>query len=163
MLWLRGLIFTLVIPCVVVGVIPAILYRGSHLGGGLWQAGWVIVLLGAAIYVMCLLRFMASGGTPMGFFAPRAVKAIFGDEPQVLVERGLYRFSRNPMYVGVLTTIFGQAILFASLKVAIYGIVVAICFHLTVVFLEEPHLRRERGPAYEEFCRRVPRWIGRPR
>ena len=124
--------------------------------------GWLVVALGAAIYAMCLMRFLASGGTPMIWFM-RPVRAFFGEEPSKLVMSGLYRHSRNPMYLGVLTAIFGQAIAFGSRAVAEYGLLVALIFHLVVVVIEEPHLRSKQGAAYEEYCRQVPRWLGRTR
>jgi protein-S-isoprenylcysteine O-methyltransferase Ste14 len=72
----------------------------------------------------------------------------------------LYRFSRNPMYVGVLLVVFGQALIFSSRAVALYGAVLWLCFHVVVVVLEEPHLQAERGPSYDEYLRHVPRWLG---
>ena len=78
------------------------------------------------------------------------------------VAPGLYRFSRNPMYVGVLLVVFGQSVLFASPRLAAYFCAVAIFFHLIVVFAEEPHLRATRGASYEMYCRAVPRWLGLP-
>ena len=55
--------------------------------------------------------------------------------------------------------IFGQAILFASLRIAAYGSVVFACFHIAVVFLEEPHLRRTLGLPYVKYCQQVRRWL----
>jgi protein-S-isoprenylcysteine O-methyltransferase Ste14 len=100
-----------------------------------------------------------SGGTPAIFFT-RRLRFVLGEEPPKLVRRGLYRLSRNPMYVGVLLAVFGQALIFASPQVAFYGAVLWLCFHIVVVFLEEPHLREERGASYDEYCRQVPRWLG---
>src|SRR5713226_2993633 len=134
---------------------------GSGPRGGWWRAGWLLVGIGAVIYALCLSRFLLSGGTPAIFFT-RYVKFVIGEEPPKLVQEGLYRISRNPMYLGVLTAVFGQALLFASPSVAFYGAALWLFFHLTVVFLEEPHLRKQRGPSYEEYCRRVPRWLGWP-
>lgn len=162
MLWIRGLLFTLLVPCVVGGYLPYQFYKGSSAPAGLWQVGWLFVGLGVIVYGLCLVAFLSSGGTPSIFFA-RPVRFILGEEPPTLVRQGLYRVSRNPMYVGVLLVVFGQAVLFASLRLAVYGLVVALCFHLVVVLLEEPHLRKERGPSYDEYCRRVPRWLGWPR
>ena len=98
----------------------------------------------------------------MIFFA-RPLRWLVGEEPRALVTRGLYRVSRNPMYLGVLTTIAGQAVVFASARIASYLFVVALTFHFVVVFIEEPHLRRLNGAAYRGLPRRVPRWIGRDR
>ena len=63
------------------------------------------------------------------------------------------------MYIGVLSAIIGQAVVFASINVAVYGAAVWLLFHLVVVFIEEPHLRQKRGDAYNDYCRRVPRWF----
>ena len=162
MLWLRGLLFTLFVPGVVAIAGPAWIDPSRTLAGRWWGSGWVIVALGVSIYLVCLLRFLAAGGTPMIFFA-RPLRWLVGEEPRALVTRGLYRVSRNPMYLGVLTTIAGQAVVFASPRIASYLLMVAVTFHLVVVFIEEPHLRRVNGAAYEAYLRRVPRWLGRPR
>jgi protein-S-isoprenylcysteine O-methyltransferase Ste14 len=167
-LWIRGLAFTLLVPSVVEGYVPYLIYRGSSIyrgsgaPGGLWQIGWLFVGLGAIIYGLCLLAFLMSGGTPAIFFT-RHLRFVLGEEPSRLVRQGLYRFSRNPMYVGVLLAVFGQALVFGSRRVALYGIELWLCFHLVVVLLEEPHLRKEPGASYDEYCSQVPRWLGWPR
>ena len=122
------------------------------------MAGWLPVAAGASIYSVCLLGFLTAGGTPAIFFT-RHLRFLIGEEPRRLVEGGLYRVSRNPMYIGVLLVVFGQAILFGSERLAEYGLAVAVIFHLVVVYVEEPHLRRERGASYQEYCRRVRRWL----
>jgi protein-S-isoprenylcysteine O-methyltransferase Ste14 len=158
-LWIRGLAFTLLVPCVVGAYVPHLIYGGRGVRGGVWQVGWLFVALGAIIYALCLFSFLMSGGTPAIFFT-RHLRFVLGEEPQILVRQGLYRFSRNPMYVGVLMAVFGQAVVFASRDVAFYGAVLWVCFHIVVVLLEEPHLRKERGASHDEYCRRVPRWLG---
>jgi protein-S-isoprenylcysteine O-methyltransferase Ste14 len=162
MLWLRGILFTIFVPCAVGVFVPLALADGLHLNAGVWITGWILVLAGTVIYFMCLIRFLLSGGTPALFFT-HPLRTVLGEEPPRLVQSWLYGWSRNPMYMGVILLISGWAVVFASLRVAIYGICVFLCFHLIVVYLEEPHLRRQRGPAYVEYCRRVPRWIGRAR
>ncbi len=161
-LWIRGLVFTLLVPCVVGILLPYLIYRRLSAAGGLWNIGWLSVALGSTVYGLCLFQFLASGGTPAIFFT-RHLRFLIGEEPHKLVRDGLYQVSRNPMYVGVLLAVFGQAIVFASMRVALYGVALWLFFHLTVVFQEEPHLRRERGSSYDEYCRRVPRWLGRPK
>jgi protein-S-isoprenylcysteine O-methyltransferase Ste14 len=162
MLWIRGLIFTLLVPCVVGGLAPSWIYDGSERRGGFWDFGWVPVAGGIILYLLCLFRFLVSGGTPAIFFT-RYLGFLIGEEPGNLVQGGLYRVSRNPMYVGVLMAVFGQAILFASFNVALYGFALWFVFHIVVVFLEEPHLRKARGSSYDEYLKRVPRWLGWPR
>ena len=83
--------------------------------------------------------------------------------PRNLVVRGLYKYTRNPMYVGVLCVIGGWVLLFRSMTFAIYGVSVAASFHLFVRLYEEPHLREVFGPSYEHYCSEVRRWLPIPK
>ena len=156
MLWIRGFIFTLLVPAVLGFVLPATIDPPRRRPGGVWIA------VGMLIYGLCLIRFLLAGGTPAIFFS-RRWRLLIGEEPESLVSAGLYRFSRNPMYVGVLMVVLGQAMLFASLRLVAYGCALFLFFHLTVVFAEEPHLRATRGQSYDVYCQAVPRWLGLPR
>ena len=161
MLWLRGLLFSLG-PGLLWGVVPYLLSGSKPLQPGLWELGWIPTCLGAAVYLSCLLNFLAARGTPAPFFT-RRLRGVIGEEPASLVCTGLYRFSRNPMYVGMLFAIFGQALLFASTRIALYGLAAWLFVHLGIVRVEEPHLRAKHGQAFEDYCRLVPRWLGLPR
>jgi protein-S-isoprenylcysteine O-methyltransferase Ste14 len=161
MLWLQGLIFSVLVPGVVAFFVPQWL-RTSPAAGGWWSLGWIAFAAGAAIYTLCLFNFLAAGGTPAIFFT-RHIRAVMGEEPKEVVRKGLYRYSRNPMYVGVITAIAGQALVYRSRGIALYALLAALVFHCVVVFLEEPHLARARGPAYDDYRRCVPRWLGLPR
>jgi len=158
MLWIRGLIFTALVPLVIGVWIPAIVDPLRRARGGAWDAGWALIAAGTAMYALSLVRFLSSGGTPAIFFT-RALRALIGEEPHALVQGWLYRVTRNPMYVGVLSVVFGQAIVFVSQPIAVYGAALWLFFHVTVVLLEEPHLRELHGASYDEYCRRVPRWL----
>jgi hypothetical protein len=85
------------------------------------------------------------------------------DPPRELVVRGLYRVTRNPMYVGVLTVIAAGSWLFGSVPLAFYAFVVFACFHCFVIGYEEPTLRRSFDGAYQRYCAAVPRWLPRLR
>jgi protein-S-isoprenylcysteine O-methyltransferase Ste14 len=160
MLWARGLIFTLLVPVGAGVIIPMYIDPAARPNGGLSNAGWCLVAVGGTIYTLCLVRFLAAGGTPAIYFT-RALRHVIGEEPGRLISEGLYRYSRNPMYLGVLFVIFGEAIIFASARLAAYGAMVFLIFHAVVVFVEEPHLRAVRGPSYEAYCHAVPRWLPR--
>jgi len=81
------------------------------------------------------------------------------DPPKELVVRGLYRYVRNPMYVGILSILLGEALLFASQRLFEYAAVAFIFFFLLVVLYEEPVLRNKFGESYRQYCKKVPRWI----
>ena len=111
--------------------------------------GGLLLLVGVSIYLWCAWDFAVKGlGTP----API-------DAPKNLVVEGLYRYTRNPMYVGVAAMIAGQAIYRGSIEIALYLCVVITLFNLFVLFYEEPTLRRQFGEQYSNYCRAVPRWF----
>ena len=65
------------------------------------------------------------------------------------------------MYVAVAALIFGQAVLFASWAVALYGVVIVVAFDSFVRVYEEPTLNRAYGEEYAAYCAVTPRWIPR--
>ncbi len=161
LLWVRAIVFSVLVPGVVAFFVPQWL-RTTPAAGAWWSLGWIAFGVGAAIYLRCLFDFLRAGGTPAVFFT-RHARALLGEEPKEVVRGGLYRYSRNPMYLGVFIAIAGQAVVYRSTRIVIYLLIAVAFFHCVVVFLEEPHLARERGRSYEEYCRRVPRWLGLPR
>jgi protein-S-isoprenylcysteine O-methyltransferase Ste14 len=80
-----------------------------------------------------------------------------------LVVSGFYRYVRNPMYVGVVSAILGQALLFGDVRLLAYAAAVWLATFLFVVVYEEPALRRQFGEEYANFRKHVPRWIPRLR
>ncbi|HXG00138.1 MAG TPA: isoprenylcysteine carboxylmethyltransferase family protein [Bacteroidota bacterium] len=128
---------------------------------GLWRFGGVaFMLVGCALYTASALAFLTEGGGTPAIWFSKPLRRLIGEEPMRLVRGATYHFTRNPMYLGIVTFIVGQAILFETEVVLMYAGVVWLCFHLVVVLAEEPHLRKKSGEAYVEYCRRVPRWIG---
>lgn len=153
LLFLKNLLFTVLVPGAVAVYVPLRLAAGA--GPPVWGLAQYAALLplasGCAIYLWCLWDFATFGrGTPAPIDAPRR-----------LVVRGLYRYVRNPMYVGVLLVIAGWAVFFQSLRVLGYGAVVALFFHLFVMAVEEPTLRGKFGRSYERYYREVGRWAPR--
>jgi protein-S-isoprenylcysteine O-methyltransferase Ste14 len=111
--------------------------------------GLIPILIGAAIYFWCAWDFTFAGrGTP----API-------DPPKELVVRGLYRYVRNPMYVGILSILLGEALLFSSRRLLVYTVIVFTLFFLFVTIYEEPHLKKKFGEPYRRYCNSVPRWL----
>src|SRR5260370_12803585 len=89
--------------------------------------GALLIAAGVPVLLDSFGRFAIQGlGTP----APIA-------PPKHLVVTGLYRYVRNPMYVAVSSLIFGQGLLFGSVRMLEYGLVVWLAFHLFVLLYEE--------------------------
>ena len=74
---------------------------------------------------------------------------------------GLYRYVRNPMYVGVVSMLLGEALFFRSNALLVYAAGFWITTHLFILLYEEPVLRRQFGESYVRYCRTVNRWIPR--
>jgi steroid 5-alpha reductase family enzyme len=83
------------------------------------------------------------------------------DPPTVLVTSGLYRWTRNPIYMGGLLIVLGHYLYSQSRILLAYLALVFLFFHCIVIFYEEPHMRRQFGEAYKQYCKQVPRWFVR--
>lgn len=157
MLALRAVFFTLLMPGTVVVVVPWLLLRGQPSTDFRLDlpavVGATLAIAGAAVLLACIRDFAVSG---RGTLAPV-------DPPRKLVRVGLYRHVRNPMYLGVLLALVGEALFFESAVLGFYAAVVALAFHLFVVLLEEPTLRSSFGADYDRYRASVPRWIPRLR
>lgn len=149
-------IFLIIAPGVVAGLVPWWITRWQFQRPFFRAAvtrdfGVLLIALGTPTLLDSFARFAWDGlGTP----APALPTSH-------LVITGLYRYVRNPMYVGVAAVIFGQALLFGSVRLLEYGVIVSVAFHLFVIWYEEPKLTRTFGDEYREFREHVPRWIPR--
>lgn len=154
-LLLRNLFYTIIQPGVVAGLIPFLIARKEFrelfrqpLEYYQWIA-FVIILAGVLILLHCVYLFAKYG---KGTLSPI-------DPTKRLVIRGMYRYSRNPMYLAMLTILLGETLLLKSFNLAVYMFIIAIAFYLFVVFHEEPGLQSEYGDAYKAYREQVRRWI----
>lgn len=119
--------------------------------GNLRFLGIVPLGFGAGVFGLVTWTFASvGGGTPLVF-----------DAPTRFVVAGLNRWVRNPMYVGDVLILLGEAILFESSGILVYAATLAVGLHVVVVRLEEPRLQRRFGRSYEAYCHYVPRWVPR--
>jgi protein-S-isoprenylcysteine O-methyltransferase Ste14 len=151
--YLKSLLFLLLAPGILGGVIPlTLLQSGPQLQTGPFAyLAFPIWLIGVSILLWCFWDFAHKGlGTPMPI-----------DPPKKVIVSGLYRYVRNPMYVGVLTVIFGHFLWFGYWIILGYAGIFFLVVHSFVTLYEEPDLRKRFGAGYEENLREVPRWIPR--
>ena len=86
------------------------------------------------------------------------------DAPKRLVVQGIYRYSRNPLYVAMLLVVAGWAALFGTAVPLAYAVGLFVLYSLVIRFHEEPHLSREFvARDYEAYRRQVGRWLPRLR
>ena len=153
---LGALLFFFLAPGTVAGLVPIWIARGRARAPFLDSPaarliGIVLIVAGLIPLVESFVRFAMKGaGTPAPVFPTRH-----------LVVSGFYAHVRNPMYVGVLAIILGEALVLQSPALFVYALLVWLGFFLFVLVYEEPTLRRSFGAPYEDFCRHVPRWLPR--
>jgi protein-S-isoprenylcysteine O-methyltransferase Ste14 len=155
-LLIKSLLFAILLPGTVTLFVPYLMLSGRDATPE-WDSLSVLAFIpltaGAIILLRCIWDFAVSG---RGTLAPI-------DPPKELVVHGLYRYVRNPMYVGVLLVLLGEAWLFNSRALLVYaggfwGVASAFVF-----FYEEPTLRRKFGGSYARYYRSVNRWLPRKR
>jgi len=153
MLFLKNLLFTILVPGTVAVYLPLLITRGRGISSnpaGL-VVGLLLLIMGAVIYSWTVWDFATTGrGTPLPL-----------DAPKNLVVRGQYRYTRNPMYLGVILIILGWTGVFTDGWLLIYTLGVWIAVHLFVVLNEEPRLQVLFGEEYEAYRRSVGRWMPR--
>jgi protein-S-isoprenylcysteine O-methyltransferase Ste14 len=125
-------------------------------GGGLFDVrsdavGWLGMILlvgGLILHLWSNLSLVQGERSPL-------------HAPVGLVARGPYRYVRNPIYIAGAPIFVGINLLYSQWNRAdlLAAVIVATAFHVMVIRREEPALRKRFGAAYEEYCRRVPRWI----
>jgi protein-S-isoprenylcysteine O-methyltransferase Ste14 len=109
-------------------------------------AGALVAILGTALAARSALLLAGRG-------RPRR-----GPQPAFVVA-GPYVRSRNPCFAGVVLALAGIALATRSVLLAVAAGAAAVAAHAWVVRREEPRLRDRFGAAYEEYLRRVPRWL----
>ena len=145
---LKTALFTIFVPGTVAGYVPWLLRRRAPIAThGIEEAAEIAVIVaGVLVYLHTAFWGFAciGGGTP----APIA-------PTKTLVVKGLHRYVRNPMYIGVALVIAGQAWLFHSRHIAIYAVCMLLTAHLFVISYEEPTLRKQFGEEYDNYRARA--------
>lgn len=111
----------------------------------------VLFFAGLSLAVWTMLLFANVG---KGTLAP-------WNPTKKLVIVGPYAHVRNPMLSGVITMIFGEALLFSSFGVFVWGLLFFCINTVYFIYSEEPGLERRFGKDYLQYKRNVPRWIPR--
>jgi len=111
-------------------------------------AGWLLLACGVALAAWAISTFRAAG------------TAIRPDRSaSTLVTHGPFRLSRNPMYLGLSLLYLGMTLLVSSVWcLLLFPFVIGI-LHLTVIRREERYLAATFGTGYDEYRRRVRRWL----
>lgn len=110
--------------------------------------GLILILSGISL-VFVSFRFMRKMKTT---FIPDGT-------PEVLISSGPFKFSRNPIYLGMLTILVGLAFLMSSLSAIIIAIVFGTIINFTWIAHEEKKLHELFSEDWENYSSKVRRWI----
>ena len=148
-MFLRALFAFLALPGIVAFAAPICWLVATSHTTLVQPLGLLPLLVGCAGLLWCVRDFYVLGKGTLAPWSP----------PQHLVTAGLYRYSRNPMYVSVLLIVLGWGVSFAVRGLYWYVFFAAITFQLRVVFFEEPWLARTHAAGWDDYARRVRRWL----
>jgi protein-S-isoprenylcysteine O-methyltransferase Ste14 len=154
-MFLRALFAFLLLPGTFAGLVPFLIVSNdsTRKEAAASLLGAIPLVIGIGALGWCVRNFYVSG---KGTLAP-------WDPPKRLVRDGLYRFARNPMYIGVLLLTTGWGIVTGSPLLLAYTAILAVAFHLRVLLFEEPWLEKQFGEEWIAYTAAVPRWMPRLR
>ncbi|HEY1014578.1 MAG TPA: methyltransferase [Herpetosiphonaceae bacterium] len=118
------------------------------IGWPLTLAGLPLLLGGLGLSVAGSRRFASSGANIQTF-----------EEPTRLVADGLFRFSRNPMYLGFAAALFGLAVLLGALSPFAVAAGFVVIVDRWYIRFEERRMAAGFGAAYAAYRRQVRRWL----
>ncbi len=139
----------LLLPGVFAFLIPWAISTFDPWSRMLWKPGLAVLGIGVVILLYCVRDFYLSGKGTLAPWSP----------PQYLVTVGLYRYSRNPMFFGVLLIISGWALTYCSPLITLYLVFATCIFHWRVTHYEEVVLSEQFPSLWAEYAENVPRWL----
>ena len=111
--------------------------------------GFVLIVIGFMLFSYCFGLFKLLGkGTPVPI-----------EPPKELVVEGIYKYSRNPIFIAYILIWWGEFFVFGQLLLLFLAILLMLCLHLGAIFIEEKTLRKRFGESYINYCKKVPRWL----
>lgn len=114
------------------------------------KLGFVVIAIGVSIDVWAAGLF---------FRAKTTLNPMKPDNSQQIVESGLYRYTRNPMYLGLLFSLTGVALWFGSVSALLALPLFVLLITTQQIIPEEQVLAKKFGQPYLDYKHRVRRWL----
>lgn len=138
----------IILGCYLVGAGLQYMFPYMFLPSGWEWISWPIIILGVALLLWSLFM-LKQQDTPI---SPHKT-------PNVLITSGPYRFSRNPIYIGLLLVYVSMAVYSNALMVALMFPVAVALITKGVIMQEEERLQQAFGKKYQRYKNRVRRWL----
>ena len=145
-------IISFILPITVLILIPLYIERNIS-AKYTWNllTGLFIISIGLYVIIVTISTFIRIGKGTLAPWSPT----------KKLITGGIYGHVRNPMILGVLTVLIGEAIAILSINIFLWALIFFIINNIFFVLYEEPNLEKKFGNEYLEYKRNVPRWIPR--
>jgi protein-S-isoprenylcysteine O-methyltransferase Ste14 len=145
-------VLSLILPVTVLIIVPAIIEKHPVIATGVqFIVGGLLLLAGLFVMFQTIASFAFFGKGTLAPWSP----------PTHLVVEGMYRYVRNPMILGVVIVLLGEAVTLQSIAIFIWALVVFWINTLYFLLSEEPGLEKRFGEEYRAYKRNVPRWLPR--
>lgn len=145
----------------------------TSLGWWIVDTAWIALVVESSLYNLWplpieeikaltsgLALFMVGGIlTLAGIIEFRSLRRVSGVETSKLITTGIYRWSRNPQFLGFYLALLGISFLGRSGYALLLTIIIIIC-HYYIIKIEEPYLERIFGKEYLEYKLRTSRYFG---
>jgi protein-S-isoprenylcysteine O-methyltransferase Ste14 len=141
-----------VMPFTVLVLVPLYIERDISIkDAAAFVTGLFIMLIGLFVMAITIAGFLRIGKGTLAHWSPT----------KRLVVQGMYRHVRNPMIMGVMTVLMGEAVSILSVSIFIWVLVFFAINHIYFLVYEEPDLEEKFGDAYREYKKNVSRWTPR--
>jgi len=141
-------------PVYILGAIIVMILLNTYAPIGRWlEYPWryfgILIIVAGFVLILAGGNLFRKLGTP-----PRP-----GLKANVLVTSGAFRYTRNPMYMGMIIMLIGLAILLGSISPMIVIPVIFLILHTQFVLREEKWMQGWFGDSYMEYKKKTPRWL----
>ena len=145
-------IFSFILPFTVLVIVPLWIEKNRTLQMSVHLfAGLIVILVGLTIMVITISSFIRIGKGTLAPWSPT----------KKLVVKGLYKYVRNPMILGVFTVLLGEALTLWSKNILAWAGTFFIINTIYFIIYEEPDLEKKFGDDYREYKKHVSRWLPR--
>jgi protein-S-isoprenylcysteine O-methyltransferase Ste14 len=117
------------------------------------------VAASAIVAVVLLLAFALWNGWALWLMGRHRTALLPGGSTRVILDRGPFRVSRNPLYLGLIALDVALALLWPSFWALVLTPVGVAALWWGAIVPEERYLREKFGTEYDEYCARVRRWL----
>lgn len=130
----------------------------GYLGPLTWLEGVAVTAVGVTLLILALIWVLIA----QAHMGASWRIGIDTENETALVTHGVFRFSRNPIFLGMRLNLLGLFLVLPNALTLLLWLLGDVAIQIQV-FLEEDHLRQQHSAAYDHYCAATPRYLGLPK